>query len=213
MPRYQHPDLVAAVYEKKEFPVMGFTEFKESVWAKIPEYDDEYKALATLLWFTGARIEEARRLQIKDIEVTKKAVEVTIPGGVKGARSRTLPLPRGNAPVEHFADYVSEKFPKQYVFPSFVKAKNPRELWEYRARKYGIERNGQPIPHYFFRHNIESLIVAHAKDIQEAFILPFYVQGKRIPFFMGSTVSRYQHPTRLLADTYYNLMKRIIQST
>ena len=191
---------------------MGYTEFAD-LWRKIPEYDDEFKAVFAVAFFTGARPEEIRRLQGKHIHRERKDLIIRMQGGVKGSRERLLVLPIMEESVAHLAEFADGLFPNQYVFPTMYRRKNVSSTWEYRVKKYGLLRKGHPIPEYFFRHNLIALIGALGRTFEEAFLLPYYVQGKTPPMFRGTSMTHYFHNTQKMAELYKRMVRKIIQST
>lgn len=78
---------------------------------------EQARAFMILLWITGARPAEVLKMAKEDIEKRENIVMITIPGGIKKSKTRTLHVSYGDKLVKELWHWAREGIPIMYLFP------------------------------------------------------------------------------------------------
>jgi integrase len=78
---------------------------------------EEARAFVILLWITGARPAELLKMAKEDIEKRGNIIMITIPGGIKKSKTRTLHVSHSDKLVKEVWNYASQGTPIMRLFP------------------------------------------------------------------------------------------------
>ncbi|MFW6121620.1 MAG: tyrosine-type recombinase/integrase [Petrotogales bacterium] len=98
-------DNISRLYKKGKF--------RSDVSGKV----EEARAFMILLWITGARPAEVLKMAKEDIEKRENIVMITIPGGIKHSKTRTLHVSYNDKLVKELWRYAREGIPIMMLFP------------------------------------------------------------------------------------------------
>lgn len=153
--------------DKGEIETIGREELKRALANVKGKHTKEGRSLLILLYFSGARPNEALRVKSEDIERDNSYVTVQLPGS-KGGLARKIYLSYTDEFVKELYQYSKGLFPGQYCFFHFqnhykrTTLSKKGEIKEYDSiadklryhfKKWfaGVVPDG--IPPYFLRHN------------------------------------------------------------
>jgi integrase len=102
---YEILDNISKLYKEKKF--------KPSISGKV----EEARAFVILLWITGARPAELLKMAKEDIEKRENILMITIPGGVKQSKTRTLHISYHDKLSKELWRYAREGVPFMLLFP------------------------------------------------------------------------------------------------
>ncbi len=167
MQRYEIPDVLAGV----SLPVRKTQQAEYQIWTKEEFYKfidcvkyDKYKALFTLLFYSGVRIGEAQALKVsdyngKDIYVHATYSKKTLDGSAykitstKNYKTRHVPLPK--ACIEVLDEWVKDRPKDEFLFGKTPPAANPiRNALDRHSAQAGVKR----LKIHEFRHTYVSMV-------------------------------------------------------
>ena len=209
MPVYKNPRLKQVV-EGNIFEVIGWSDFTSEMLPRA--VDREHRALLTLQFLLGARPAEIYRLTRDRVNIERNKLYIRVPK-VKGGRERLIAVPVANSETKELKDWVLNKLPKQYLFPTIAMKKNPRDYFIRINRNAGIGQYGDdgefyPASFYVFRHNMETLLSMHGAS----FIDIVLYQGKKLERMLGSA-GTYIHTNKQWADKMAGVLRAIMRKT
>ena len=206
MPEYKNPEL--RNIREGVFEPISWGEFQKFLEVA---YDREHKALLVFAYVTGIRPSE---LGIVKEEIYKEGVwlKTAIRTTKRGVR-RILYLPLCNKEMEELWLWIKEKtFPKEYIFPSFVRVRNPREKFMHLNEKCGIGRwvEGKfyPLSFYLLRHNILTLLAQNGANFLELQMF----KGAKLDERIWGTVAPYVHVSQDLGKRIGRILKKILKT-
>jgi len=208
MPKYTNEDLKGL--KSGAFEPIYFNEFQE-YYKKA--YDDEHANLLFVCYISGLRPIEVKRLIKENFIFETNYIIIDIYTAKKGVKRRIY-IPRiKNIIINKFIDYVRNlTYPKQYVFGSFVRAKNIRSKFMYLNFKTQIGRvniNGifQPFSFYVFRHNIMTLLAENGADFIDLQIF----KGAQLNKNLFGSASFYIHRSRERMIKISKILRKILK--
>jgi len=207
MPIYKNPWLKQM--ENQIVDTIGWSDMKNAYLPKA--VDREHRALLVFQYIVGARPIELARITRDKIEVERRRLKVRVKGA-KGGKERLIYIPIVDEPTSFLKEYVLNKLPKQYIFPTLALMKNPRDYFRGLNEKarIGVLHNGRfyPFSFYVFRHNIATLLMLYGADIIDVILY----QGKNPRQFMGSA-GTYIHASAQHAERIEKVVRKILRST
>jgi len=205
MPTYKNPELLA-IKEGRFEPIRWdeFRYFYKKAW------DEEHANLLVFAYLTGIRPIEINFLKREDFDKRGSYLQVRIATAKRGM-ARTLFLPICNEETEKLKEWVFSKvFPKEYIFPSFVKVK-ARDRFLHLNRKCEIGRwvEGKfyPFSFYVFRHNILTLLAENGADFLELQMF----KGARVDRRLFGSVAYYIHFSEKMALKIGKILRKIMK--
>ncbi len=209
MPTYKNENLKGL--KSGAFEPIYFDEFRK-YYAR--GYDEEHKNLLLMSYLTGLRPVEVKYLVKENFEFEKSYIIITIHTAKKGVK-RKIFIPRLNQfHIKQFENYIKNIiFPKEYVFPSFVKARNIRSKFQYLNEKQQIGRFNsdgefEPFSFYIFRHNILTLLAEYGADFIDLQIF----KGAQLSKSLFGSASFYIHRSRERLVKIAKILRKILQN-
>jgi len=205
MPEYKAPFL------KEKFQILNFSDFILNYYTKAK--NQEHANLLLLLYLTGARPSEITLLKRENITIEKKYIRIIFQTKKRrGYAERLILIPLASEQIKALADYLTSKvFPKEYIFPSFARLRNPRKflikLNEECGIGYTIDGMFYPFSFYFFRKNILTLLAMNGADVIEL----LFFKGASLEFIFKSAGYYIQY-SREIAEKIAKILEKIIKS-
>lgn len=207
MPKYKTKYLKGLM--AGDFEPIYFSEFKDFYnKAKFIEH----KHLLFISYITGLRPIEVKSIVKESIGFVGKYITLRIKTAKKGV-SRLIYIPLSSDPARSFKSWIKNiTFPKEYVFPTFVKVRNIRDKFIYLNNKYGIGRYNdkgelEAFSFYTFRHNILTLLAENGADFLD---LQIFKGAKLNKSLYGSAtyyIHRSQEKIKKIAKILSKIMK------
>lgn len=209
MPPYKNPQL-RQVVEGDIMEVIGWSDFTSAYLPKA--VDREHRALLIFQFLVGGRPAEVQRISRDRVTVERNRIYVRVPK-VKGGRERLIAIPIMNDETQELKQWILNKLPKQYLFPSLAIKKNPRDYFITLNKNAGIgyiADNGEfyPASFYVFRHNIETLLSLHGAGFVDIVLY----QGKKLERMVGSA-GTYVHTNQQWADKMAKILRAIMRKS
>ena len=206
MPIYKNPDLVQ-IREGLIFNTLEWGEFVELLDKAI---DEEHKALLIFTYLLGPRPTEVHNIDKSRIKIERNKIIIRIRTAKRGLE-RLLVIPVCNSETQFLKEYISMKFPKEYLFIELAKKRNPRDYFIFLNRKSGIGRQHKdkfvPFCFYFFRHNIATLLSINGLEER----LLNYFQGKPLISTVFGTSRMYVHANLDYAMKVAKVLRKIMK--
>lgn len=133
------------------------------------KYKEEGRALLILLYYTGARPEEALKIKGKDITRSKHYIKIRI-SIVKGGLPRTIFLQYKRPLVKELYEYACSCFNEMFIF------------FHYRSDciRVIINKIGEKKYYHYLSNNLQYHIKKWFKNVIEGSIPPYYLRHNRI---------------------------------
>jgi len=209
MPKYKSKFLKGVT--DGNFEPIYFSKFDEIVRNKAK--DKEHRLMLFFAYITGIRPIETKILVRENVSFEYRYIKVSIDTAKRGVR-RTIWIPNINDYTKEFEEHVKNMaFPKEYIFPSFVKRKNIRDKLYYmnKIQNIGIySDNGKffPFSFYVFRHNILTLLSEFGADFIDLQIF----KGARVSKGLYGSAAYYLHRSSERMKKIAKILKKIMTS-